>query len=349
MSAGFDSSLLAAILARRRAREAGGGAQNIANRRDEERARREAIDLDLKSMNLALQEDVDVDSVQVSDHFPQRIANNLRGIQKGRRKQKKQSQALNISNAPQESRERVVQGLRGLEQAQRAQGASPQEALQGLGQLDAQRRGALGAFQTELNQHSARLQLEADKKLAIEGSATNPDLALKLADKFEKRSTSWEEVARQSRLAQSAWDQYKRDGQANPQSYAALNIIFQKILDPGSVVRESEFARTIEFQSILKRLESHKKKFEEGIVGDDLMTDVYDMANAMARASAEGQLRRMEKTAKRARKWNVDPEDVFAGITDPQDILDALPPAGKALKQAQKDLATFEGETDGGP
>lgn len=77
-------------------------------------------------------------------------------------------------------------------------------------------------------------------------------------------------------------------------------VMFQKLLDPTSVVRESEFARTTQGQSLLGRLEQYGKQMASGQkLTDDMKAQIDATMHAIysgARASAENALGNYEMT-----------------------------------------------------
>lgn len=88
---------------------------------------------------------------------------------------------------------------------------------------------------------------------------------LKLRDRFIKETQAATAVNTQFRLMQSSLEAVKR-GAAAPGSQGVL-VTFQKILDPTSVVRESEYARSASGLSLLSRMEGAWDKIEKGGAG----------------------------------------------------------------------------------
>ena len=101
----------------------------------------------------------------------------------------------------------------------------------------------------------------------------------------------------------------------NAQEQQAAVYLLNKFLDPGSVVREGEFARSGQMQGLMQKAATILPKLKEGVflapetvkqIGE--LADVYSKAaNERAKATAEPYI----KTA-RERKWN--PENV---VTNP--------------------------------
>lgn len=82
----------------------------------------------------------------------------------------------------------------------------------------------------------------------------------------DKRVADFQEVERGARGIFSAFDRSIKSGKKGP-SDQALGVLFQKMLDPGSVVRQSEFARTAEGQGVLDKLIGGLQKTVTGGIG----------------------------------------------------------------------------------
>tara|TARA_R100000458_G_C8276089_1_gene251292 strand:- start:2481 stop:3443 length:963 start_codon:yes stop_codon:yes gene_type:complete len=66
----------------------------------------------------------------------------------------------------------------------------------------------------------------------------------------------------------NVWENYKKNpGESKNALDQALVITFNKMMDPGSVVRESEYARTPQGQSLISRMVGFAEKIKEGGVG----------------------------------------------------------------------------------
>lgn len=74
------------------------------------------------------------------------------------------------------------------------------------------------------------------------------------------------EVANQVKRAREAFDIASKGGSTNSSDQVIVTVL-NKVLDPGSVVRESEYARTAEGQSVLSRLEGWAQKMKSGGAG----------------------------------------------------------------------------------
>jgi hypothetical protein len=106
--------------------------------------------------------------------------------------------------------------------------------------------------------------------LAVAKERSDPGLTLnqemirvnQLRNSYVKETAADKEVERQFSLMTEGLKSAKA-GLMNPGSQAVL-VTFQKILDPTSVVRESEYARSPEGLALLHRLEGLYSKYTEG-------------------------------------------------------------------------------------
>jgi hypothetical protein len=106
----------------------------------------------------------------------------------------------------------------------------------------------------------------------------------------------------------------------------AVLVTFQKILDPESVVRESEYARSAEGQALMSRMQGALEKLQKGGAGVPVadLEKFAELARGMARAQqgrAEGTRKRIKKVAER---YKIPTETIF------DDAEPAAPPAGVA-------------------
>jgi hypothetical protein len=130
----------------------------------------------------------------------------------------------------------------------------------------------------------------------------------------------------------SAWDEYQR----NPDKKKlialdqALVVTFNKMLDPGSVVRESEFARTPEGQAAIDKMQGWYERLETGGVG--LVKESREEIMAVANQLLDGQLAEYRKVkdqfTNEANIYEYDPKRI---------VVDYKPQrAGKSAPVTQK-------------
>lgn len=152
----------------------------------------------------------------------------------------------------------------------------------------------------------------------------------KLAKVWQDSTKSQREVARQFQLMQTGLKRF-REGDKNGGSQGVL-VTFQKILDPASVVRESEYARSAAGISMLGRMEGYVDRLKAGGAGvpENELAGMVETAKQFVgdlKGFTDGQRKRIEAQAK---KYQIDPalvfDDVAAGGDDAatQSALDIL-------------------------
>jgi hypothetical protein len=135
----------------------------------------------------------------------------------------------------------------------------------------------------------------------------------RLAGGWTKANAPVKEMDRQLRIMRSGMTGYDTDPNGASQS---ILVTFQKILDPTSVVRESEYARTTEGQAILDRL---KGRVERALKGGTTLTKaelhaLVGTAESIFKTMADwnaGTRRRIEAQAKQN---GIDPALVFDDV-----------------------------------
>lgn len=135
-------------------------------------------------------------------------------------------------------------------------------------------------------------------------------VAEKLAAAWSKESASMREMQRQFGLMQTGLRRFDKDPNGGSQ---AILVTFQKILDPMSVVRESEYARSSQGVSLLSRIEGYAERLAQGGAGvpkSDLaeMVETAREFTDSARAYADTQRGRIEA---QAAKYGIDPVSIF--------------------------------------
>jgi len=207
-------------------------------------------------------------------------------------------------------------------------------------------RLALAAFAKERGK--APDQLSSDDLLAFNKSfrqsddrIPSPADALKPMQEFsitERLAKAWgdankstREMTRQLTLMESGLKQF-RGGNRNAGSQAVL-VTFQKILDPTSVVRESEYARTAAGQSLLSRIDGAMERLASGGAGltDQELDGMVQTARTFLtemQTFNQGQRKRIEA---QVTKYKLDPATVFDDVLLGGDTTPA-PQAGGSKK-----------------
>lgn len=143
---------------------------------------------------------------------------------------------------------------------------------------------------------------------------------LKLRTDFrnEPQVKSFEEIQRQYGQMQEVWSAYQSGQLKAPSVDQVLGVTFQKILDPASIVRESEFARTAAGQSMLARVQAGYEQVVTGGVGmtDDLRQELVEAAGILLNQSRSTYKRVEEDYREFAERSGIDPVDVIGSGRD---------------------------------
>lgn len=93
----------------------------------------------------------------------------------------------------------------------------------------------------------------------------------------------------------------------------AVLVTFQKILDPNSVVRESEYARSAAGQSVLSRLEGFAQRLAQGGAGVPVeqLEKFKTMADDFIKAADSGLSGRRARLERQAQHFKLDPALIF--------------------------------------
>ena len=178
-----------------------------------------------------------------------------------------------------------------------------------------------------------KAQIEADRKRYMQsddrprvdvnvnnGLNANQSALLteRLAKSWTDANSSGREMRRQLNLMETGLKRF-RAGDKNGGSQAVL-VTFQKILDPTSVVRESEYARSAEGISLLGRIEGYADKLGRGGAGvpDDELAAMVETARQMLAGMdgyAKTQRSRIDAMSK---EYGIKPELIF-GLEAPAD------------------------------
>jgi len=163
---------------------------------------------------------------------------------------------------------------------------------------------------------TARAEAQAEAPLS---SAKSFDALRELQGDWRKAEAPEKETARQLQIMETGLKRFK-EGDKNGGSQAVL-VTFQKILDPQSVVRESEYDRSPEGLGLKQRMQGWIERLQTGGAGvpqAELEQMVQTAREFVAGMGDYNNLERRRITIA-ARKANLSPEDVFGtGSTAPK-------------------------------
>lgn len=162
-------------------------------------------------------------------------------------------------------------------------------------QLNFERAVKDGSFKGSFEQW---LTQDANRKKPVTSITTN----VSTQDSFKNESSlrkefddlptvkAYNEVKTQVARAEQAYAQAldpKNKGRSSNASDQVIITVLNKVLDPTSVVRESEYGRTAEGQAVMRKLEGYLTKLKTGGAGissgerDDIMQTIRGLSSAM--------------------------------------------------------------------
>lgn len=126
-------------------------------------------------------------------------------------------------------------------------------------------------------------------------------------------------IQTQTGIIQEAFDEATSPDAAEKSRIAsdqALVVAFNKLLDPGSVVRESEFDRTPLQTAILNRFLSAPEKAKRGglAITDEDRAAIVDMALRARNVAGEQFNAQFDRTQNLAGGFELDPDKIFGGL-----------------------------------
>ena len=179
---------------------------------------------------------------------------------------------------------------------------------------------------------------------------------LAIQKQYQKASEEWKTISDQYQRMEAAYGLWQEQGggdagsQTNPQIYQVMGMILSKMLDPTSVVRESEFARTEEFQSAIQRARGFMTKWQTGNVDPQLIRDVYEIGGVLEQAARATQQEVTQGFTRWAESEGLNPDFIKLGVPEPggspaQGMSPAQRP-GPTADQLDRVLMSFDIDPD---
>lgn len=145
----------------------------------------------------------------------------------------------------------------------------------------------------------------------------------KLRDDWRKATGSRTEMTRQFALMQTGLNRYGADPIGGSQ---AVLVTFQKILDPTSVVRESEYARSPQGLGVIARLQGMYDRYigqfdpatgkwiagGAGVPREEL-AEMVETARQFMDATAASEATERDRLMRSAQEYGIDPGQIFGG------------------------------------
>jgi hypothetical protein len=107
----------------------------------------------------------------------------------------------------------------------------------------------------------------------------------------------------------------------NPQGFQAAAVGIQKMLDPTSVVRESEYGRSEEFVDLYTKFANVVQKAATGAPTDKVVQDILMLSEQLLREGAAIEQGRWGKEGEKLDRYSIPREDVLGSFLDPNPYL----------------------------
>lgn len=196
-----------------------------------------------------------------------------------------------------------------------------------------------------------RFQQADDRPIRINtglGAALSPtaesNVINRLSNQWTAASKTANELERQVAIMKAGMDAARRGDLA--QGAQAVLVTFQKILDPTSVVRESEFDRSAAGQSLMNRARGAAERLTRGGAGIPLpeLEKFATLAADMAKAQRGSRLASIqERLGKTADRYKIPRELVFESEAAPLPAAPASSPAAPAGVPSYQDYLKSRG------
>lgn len=146
--------------------------------------------------------------------------------------------------------------------------------------------------------------------------------AQSLASGLDRKTAAAREITNYGSIINSAYNRFASGdaGDLNATSQAIINS-FSKILDPSSVVRETEYARSGAGQSMLQRIEGIGTRLSQGGAGltAEGLKEFVDLSNVFVKNAQASIEQERQRAMNLAQKFGVSTDFVGGGYQAPQD------------------------------
>jgi len=209
--------------------------------------------------------------------------------------------------------EDIIESASKLAETRRKEGLYPSEIKQAaadIGKTEAQTKKIL-AETDKLGTESQKAILELERmKEGVADPEKQFDQEEKLRKEYAKRTGAFTESRR-------TYDNLKSSAAAGAAGDIALITSFMKMLDPGSVVRETEFATARDTTGLLTRLQNMATKIESGeFLSEPQRRSFVNLASKYMAATEKEEGRVREDLGKVVENYNLNPENVFGTMAD---------------------------------
>jgi hypothetical protein len=155
-----------------------------------------------------------------------------------------------------------------------------------------------------------KLNLEADQLSAANSGILPRGDVVKLEDGYRQEYTKASAPYKAMQEAMSSI--FASAKKADPAGDVALVTQFRKLLDPTSVVRESEFAQTAEAGGLITKLETELSKVSgSGLIAQTTRDQIVALGSELLRTADAYERRRREDIDYRADKYGLDKKAIY--------------------------------------
>ena len=155
-----------------------------------------------------------------------------------------------------------------------------------------------------------KLNLEVDQLSAANSGIIPRNDMIKLEDGYRQEYTK--AAAPYKAMQEAMASIFASAEEGNPAGDIALVTQFRKLLDPTSVVRETEFAQTAEAGGLITRLQTEVDKLSGGgVVTQDTRDEIVRLSRNLMRAADAYERRRREDIDYRADKYGLDKKAIY--------------------------------------
>jgi hypothetical protein len=250
--------------------------------------------------------------------------------------------ALNAAKSPEEVAAILqVTGLSAFAPEKVTQPASVQEYEY------AKKNGYTGTFAQYQNEDANRKAVVAKAGVARNDAGLTPYQVFSATQSLSKdnqaRTENAREISRQVSIMDTAYKSYTSGGDKNVATQAII-ATFNKILDPTSVVRESEYDRTAAGQALLSRIQGKYENIAQGGAGvtAETLKSAVELGNQYLKNAQDSILAENKRSTEMARQFGLD-SGLVATVATPQEI---VPPAdGLSDDDAYAEYQKLTGQT----
>jgi hypothetical protein len=172
-----------------------------------------------------------------------------------------------------------------------------------------------------LQQKTDLAKMETDQQIRQEAAQPRTPSPTSMLGAAMRMSDDWDQTSKDARTMQRVLGQMDRavaalnsgDQSAIPAAAEAVQVMFQKILDPTSVVREGEFARSLLTQPFTNRVRGALDRLTKGGTGIPIseLQQYAELAKQFGAAAAQDLGRQRQLYSERAERMGLNPADIF--------------------------------------